>query len=136
MHDLAALKGGDGIDYGILKNNPNLEAFGNFCLKSQEFLEEKYFTKSTESNFFYVVGWLGDARGTLHIFNFVPESDPSWDGNVRRNGHENVSARLGLISRLAEEFEQRSQVYGDDAKFLVEVKSGQAIELRRLSVLL
>ncbi|XP_077247165.1 myosin-1-like [Tasmannia lanceolata] len=37
-----------------------------------------------------------------------------------------MSAGLSVISRLAEEFEQRTQVFGDDAKFLVEVKSGQA----------
>ncbi|XP_071733155.1 myosin-1-like [Rutidosis leptorrhynchoides] len=52
-----------------------------------------------------------------------------------------MTAGLSLISRLAEEFEQRSQVFGDDAKFLVEVKSGQAEadldpeeELRRLKL--
>ncbi|XP_076939107.1 myosin-1-like [Bidens hawaiensis] len=75
------------------------------------------------------------------------ETAPSWDasatnGGGRRNGHENtrpMSAGLSVISRLAEEFEQRSQVFGDDAKFLVEVKSGQVEanlnpdhELRRL----
>ncbi|XP_072962124.1 myosin-1-like [Typha angustifolia] len=50
-----------------------------------------------------------------------------------------MSAGLSVISRLAEEFEQRSQVFVDDTKFLVEVKSGQAEaslnperELRRL----
>lgn len=50
-----------------------------------------------------------------------------------------MSAGLSVISRLAEEFEQRRQVFGDDAKFLVEVKSGQVEanldpdrELRRL----
>nr|AAB71526.1 unconventional myosin [Helianthus annuus] len=72
------------------------------------------------------------------------ETNPPWDAatNGRRNGVENVrpmSAGLSVISRLAEEFEQRSQVFGDDAKFLVEVKSGQVEanlnpdhELRRL----
>ncbi|XAR56040.1 Myosin ATPase, partial [Bertholletia excelsa] len=55
-------------------------------------------------------------------------------GKLRRR-----SASLGVIGRLADEFEQRSQVFGDDAKFLVEVKSGQVEaslnpeeELRRL----
>ncbi|CAE5967910.1 unnamed protein product [Arabidopsis arenosa] len=50
-----------------------------------------------------------------------------------------MSAGLSVIGRLAEEFEQRAQVFGDDAKFLVEVKSGQVEanlnpdrELRRL----
>ncbi|XP_008802972.1 myosin-1-like isoform X1 [Phoenix dactylifera] len=43
----------------------------------------------------------------------------------RLTGRE-MSASLNIISRLAEEFEQRSQVFLDDAKFLVEVKSGQA----------
>ncbi|GAB4839626.1 Myosin-1 [Ancistrocladus abbreviatus] len=55
------------------------------------------------------------------------------------NGVRSMSAGLSVISRLAEEFEQRRQVFGDDAKFLVEVKSGQVEatlnpdrELRRL----
>ncbi|CAL9221469.1 unnamed protein product [Arabidopsis halleri] len=38
-----------------------------------------------------------------------------------------MSAGLSVIGRLAEEFEQRAQVFGDDAKFLVEVKSGQVV---------
>ncbi|KAM7484851.1 hypothetical protein LguiA_000860 [Lonicera macranthoides] len=36
-----------------------------------------------------------------------------------------MSAGLSVINRLAEEFEQRRQVFRDDAKFLVEVKSGE-----------
>lgn len=59
--------------------------------------------------------------------------------SVESNGLRPMSAGLSVISRLAEEFEQRSQVFGDDAKFLVEVKSGQVEaslnpdrELRRL----
>ncbi|KAJ4972925.1 hypothetical protein NE237_006099 [Protea cynaroides] len=50
-----------------------------------------------------------------------------------------MSAGFSVLNRLAEEFEQRTQVFGDDAKFLVEVKSGQSEaginpdqELRRL----
>ncbi|XP_027362944.1 myosin-1 [Abrus precatorius] len=76
--------------------------------------------------------------------NASDERDYSWDvgSNHRRqesNGTRSMSAGLSVISRLAEEFEQRSQVFGDDAKFLVEVKSGQVEaslnpdrELRRL----
>ncbi|CAJ1933000.1 unnamed protein product [Sphenostylis stenocarpa] len=76
--------------------------------------------------------------------NVSDERDYSWDvgGNHRRqesNGARSTSAGLSVISRLAEEFEHRSQVFGDDAKFLVEVKSGQVEaslnpdqELRRL----
>ncbi|KAE8691456.1 glyceraldehyde-3-phosphate dehydrogenase A [Hibiscus syriacus] len=41
------------------------------------------------------------------------------------NGLRPMSAGLSVISRLAEKFEQRSQIFGEDAKFLVEVKSGQ-----------
>nr|GEW22493.1 myosin-1 [Tanacetum cinerariifolium] len=59
--------------------------------------------------------------------------------NSAGTSYNDMTAGLSLISRLAEEFEQRSQVFGDDAKFLVEVKSGQAEadlnpeeELRRL----
>ncbi|KAF5442954.1 hypothetical protein F2P56_035559 [Juglans regia] len=58
---------------------------------------------------------------------------------VESNGLRPMSASLSVISRLSEEFDQRSQVFGDDAKFLVEVKSGQVDanlnpdrELRRL----
>ncbi|WCJ40061.1 myosin 1 [Euphorbia peplus] len=79
--------------------------------------------------------------------NITDEREFSWEtGSNHRsqesNGHNNLrpmSAGLSVISRLAEEFEQRSQVFGDDAKFLVEVKSGQVEaslnpdrELRRL----
>ncbi|CAL5207918.1 unnamed protein product [Lathyrus oleraceus] len=78
------------------------------------------------------------------VNNTSDERDYSWDGgsNHRRqesNGTRSTSASLSVISRLAEEFEQRSQVFADDAKFLVEVKSGQVEaslnpdqELRRL----
>ncbi|KAG5521654.1 hypothetical protein RHGRI_034024 [Rhododendron griersonianum] len=74
-------------------------------------------------------------------------NDDSWDTTgsnfkgptYESNGVRPMSAGLSVISRLAEEFEQRSQVFGDDAKFLVEVKSGQVDanvdpdrELRRL----
>ncbi|WOH07497.1 hypothetical protein DCAR_0726927 [Daucus carota subsp. sativus] len=72
------------------------------------------------------------------------DRDSSWEtgSNFRSresNGVRPMSAGLSVISRLAEEFDQRSQVFGDDAKFLVEVKSGQVDaslnpdrELRRL----
>lgn len=67
-------------------------------------------------------------------------SNPNIRGGPESNGRVRpMSAGLSVISRLAEEFEQRSQVFGDDAKFLVEVKSGQVDaslnpdrELRRL----
>uniref|UniRef100_A0A0A9DGL3 Uncharacterized protein n=1 Tax=Arundo donax TaxID=35708 RepID=A0A0A9DGL3_ARUDO len=75
--------------------------------------------------------------------------DQSWESNgnhvgsgsqlVPRTVGREMNAGLSVISRLTEEFEQRSQVFADDAKFLVEVKSGQAdaslnpdMELRRL----
>ncbi|XVE49708.1 hypothetical protein DITRI_Ditri01bG0102700 [Diplodiscus trichospermus] len=76
--------------------------------------------------------------------NASDDREHSWDtGNNHRgpesNGLRPMSAGLSVISRLAEEFEQRSQVFSDDAKFLVEVKSGQVEaslnpdrELRRL----
>ncbi|KAL5721307.1 Myosin-1 [Ranunculus cassubicifolius] len=62
----------------------------------------------------------------------VPHSrEYSWDDSAnghtaRSTGPREMSAGLSVISRLAEEFEQRRQVFSDDAKFLVEVKSGQA----------
>ncbi|XP_011022005.1 PREDICTED: myosin-1-like isoform X1 [Populus euphratica] len=76
--------------------------------------------------------------------NASDERECSWDTGSNHRGQESNSARpmsagLSVISRMAEEFEQRSQVFGDDAKFLVEVKSGQVEaslnpdrELRRL----
>ncbi|KAI3516893.1 hypothetical protein L1887_16029 [Cichorium endivia] len=66
-------------------------------------------------------------------------SNDSDDEKQKGGGASEMTAGLSLISRLAEEFEQRSQVFGDDARFLVEVKSGQIEadlnpeqELRRL----
>ncbi|KAJ4897787.1 Myosin-1 [Raphanus sativus] len=60
-------------------------------------------------------------------------------GGGGRQQQQPMSAGLSVIGRLAEEFEERAQVFGDDAKFLVEVKSGQVEaklnpdrELRRL----
>lgn len=64
--------------------------------------------------------------------------DQSWDSSANQNGSEgtglpglrltgrDATSGLNTISRLSEEFEQRAQVFADDAKFLVEVKSGQA----------
>ncbi|WOH13189.1 hypothetical protein DCAR_0832698 [Daucus carota subsp. sativus] len=72
------------------------------------------------------------------------DRDSSWDtgSNFRSrdsNGVRSMNTGLSVISKLAEEFDQRCQVFGDDAKFLVEVKSGQVDatldpdrELRRL----
>ncbi|KAL5993399.1 Myosin-1 [Asimina triloba] len=88
----------------------------------------------------------------------VHDKGHSWDvssNHTRVNSHDTngvrtgsrgiereMSAGLSVISRLAQEFEQRTQVFSDDAKFLVEVKSGQAEaslnpdqELRRLKQL-
>lgn len=79
--------------------------------------------------------------------NASDDRETSWDAGTNfrvsdSNGMRPMNAGLSVISRLAEEFEQRSQVFGDDAKFLVEVKSGQAEanldpdrELRRLKQL-
>ena len=76
--------------------------------------------------------------------NASDDREYSWDTGSNHKGPESnglrpMSAGLSVISRLSEEFEQRSQVFGDDAKFLVEVKSGQVEaslnpdhELRRL----
>ncbi|XP_042515662.1 myosin-1-like isoform X2 [Macadamia integrifolia] len=68
-----------------------------------------------------------------------PESNGVGSGS-RFLGRE-MSAGFSVLNRLAEEFEQRTQVFSDDAKFLVEVKSGQAEagidpdqELRRLKM--
>ncbi|CAN6282673.1 unnamed protein product [Urochloa humidicola] len=75
--------------------------------------------------------------------------DQSWEFNgnhvgsgsqlVPRTAGREMNAGLSVINRLTEEFEQRSQVFADDATFIVEVKSGQAdaslnpdMELRRL----
>ncbi|XP_073040750.1 myosin-1-like isoform X1 [Primulina eburnea] len=72
------------------------------------------------------------------------DRESSWESgsNFRShdiNGTRSLGAGLNVINRLAEEFEQRSHVFVDDSKFLVEVKSGQVDasldpdrELRRL----
>lgn len=105
---------------------------------------------------------LSIAKRTLAIDDTERQSDasvdPSWDSSSRNhNGsrwHEEISGErsgsriqtpgcmsptLSVISRLAEEFEQRRQIFSDDSRFLVEVKSGKAEasldpekELRRL----
>ncbi|XP_043715577.1 myosin-1-like isoform X2 [Telopea speciosissima] len=69
--------------------------------------------------------------------NRGPESNGVGSGS-RFLGRE-MSAGFSVLNRMAEEFEQRTQVFSDDAKFLVEVKSGQSEsginpdqELRRL----
>ncbi|KAH9612120.1 hypothetical protein KSS87_002600 [Heliosperma pusillum] len=86
------------------------------------------------------------ARSSDASVNASDERDCSADtGGPTLRSHESngvsrpMSASLGVISRLEEELEQRKQVFGDDAKFLVEVKSGQVDaslnpdkELRRL----
>ncbi|KAL8224278.1 hypothetical protein R6Q57_019753 [Mikania cordata] len=57
-----------------------------------------------------------------HLAN-LPNTDHFNDRN--QDATNEMTAGLSLISRLAEEFEQRSHVFRDDAQFLVEVKSGQ-----------
>ncbi|KAL0788222.1 hypothetical protein Bca101_004468 [Brassica carinata] len=102
---------------------------------------------------------LSIAKKSLAVENSARNSDASvnasdWDsgsnqlksqtskgggGERQQQQQRPMSAGLSVIGRLAEEFEQRAQVFGDDAKFLVEVKSGQVEanlnpdrELRRL----
>lgn len=83
--------------------------------------------------------------------------EQSWDGSTRENiesrwhvdlrgersgsriNDGSMSPSLSIVSRLTEEFDQRRQVFLDDSRFLVEVKSGQIDarldpekELRRL----
>ncbi|KAL9241356.1 hypothetical protein vseg_015477 [Gypsophila vaccaria] len=86
------------------------------------------------------------SRSSDASVNASDERDYSGDtGGPTFKSHESngvsrpMSASLSVISRLAEELEQRKQVFGDDAMFLVEVKSGQVDatlnpdrELRRL----
>ncbi|XP_059633321.1 myosin-1-like [Cornus florida] len=84
------------------------------------------------------------ARNSDASVSINDDRDYSWETGSNFKGQDSngvrpMSAGLSVISRLAEEFEQRSQVFGDDAKFLVEVKSGQVEaslnpdrELRRL----
>lgn len=83
-------------------------------------------------------------RNSDVLVNASDDHDYSWDTGSNHRGQDSngvrpMSAGLSVISRLTEEFDQRSQVFGDDAKFLVEVKSGQVEaslnpdrELRRL----
>nr|GLL36291.1 hypothetical protein TanjilG_30478 [Ipomoea trifida] len=68
------------------------------------------------------------ARNSDASVNASDDKESTWDMGSNRalenNGVRPVRAGLSVIGQLAEEFEQRSQVFGDDAKFLVEVKSG------------
>ncbi|KAJ9553939.1 hypothetical protein OSB04_017984 [Centaurea solstitialis] len=80
---------------------------------------------------------LAAAKQSLNIEN--PSDNESSDAESKGMSQSQTTAGLSLISRLAEEFEQRSQMFGDDARFLVEVRSGQVEanlnpenELRRL----
>ncbi|KAL6568824.1 Myosin-1 [Orobanche hederae] len=70
---------------------------------------------------------LSIAKKSLAFDDSQRNSDASVNGNndERESSWETNSAGISVIGRLAQEFEQRSQVFGDDAKFLVEVKSGQ-----------
>ncbi|KAL3651202.1 Myosin-1 [Castilleja foliolosa] len=74
-------------------------------------------------------------------FSFDDVDDDTSSSSILSTHHHRSASAAGLsvIGRLAQEFEQRSQVFGDDAKFLVEVKTGKAEasldpdnELRRL----
>eukprot|EP00268_Persea_americana_P032472 TRINITY_DN3195_c0_g1_i3.p1 TRINITY_DN3195_c0_g1~~TRINITY_DN3195_c0_g1_i3.p1 ORF type:complete len:1213 (-),score=284.25 TRINITY_DN3195_c0_g1_i3:285-3923(-) len=60
-----------------------------------------------------------------HSFNGIGAQETIGVRSIRVTDREK-SAGLSVISRLAEEFEQRIHLFGDDAKFLMEVKSGQA----------
>ncbi|KAL3635819.1 Myosin-1 [Castilleja foliolosa] len=70
---------------------------------------------------------LSIAKKSLAFDESQRNSDASVNCNDEKESTtwETNSAGITVIGRLAEEFEQRSQVFGDDARFLVEVKSGQ-----------
>ncbi|VVB00662.1 unnamed protein product [Arabis nemorensis] len=80
------------------------------------------------------------ARNSDASVNASEATSYSGSGDYRTHGRtRSVGVGLSVISRLAEEFGQRAQVFGDDTKFLMEVKSGQVEanlnpdrELRRL----
>ncbi|CAH8355756.1 unnamed protein product [Eruca vesicaria subsp. sativa] len=80
----------------------------------------------------------GSPRYSDASVNASYASDLSASGDFRTHGRTS-SVGLSVISRLADEFGQRAQVFGDDTKFLMEVKSGKIEanlsperELRRL----
>ncbi|KAJ3680383.1 hypothetical protein LUZ60_016661 [Juncus effusus] len=69
----------------------------------------------------------------------IPDERDSRASTNDRNTPRQMNAGLSIVDRLTEEFDQRSQVFQDDVKFLVEVKSGKVDaglsperELRRL----
>ncbi|KAG7594707.1 IQ motif EF-hand binding site [Arabidopsis thaliana x Arabidopsis arenosa] len=82
------------------------------------------------------------ARNSDASVNASDATDLDSGGSHYQMAHgrsRSVGVGLSVISRLAEEFGQRAQVFGDDRKFLMEVKSGQVEanlnpdrELRRL----
>ncbi|XP_078166970.1 myosin-1-like [Carex rostrata] len=91
---------------------------------------------------------LSIAKKSLSLEEKTPERDSTatLDRNTlvlprgsRTTVDREMSAGFSIINRLTEEFDQRSQVFADDVKFLVEVKSGKTDaglnpdrELRRL----
>lgn len=91
---------------------------------------------------------LSIAKKSLSLEEKTPERDSTatLDRNTlvlprgsRATVDREMSAGFSIINRLTEEFDQRSQVFADDVKFLVEVKSGKTDaglnpdrELRRL----
>ncbi|KAL4186087.1 hypothetical protein AMTRI_Chr09g12470 [Amborella trichopoda] len=93
---------------------------------------------------------MGSLQTTLASAKRSLEGDEGWNFGISpgqkkeeaagsRHLEREMSAGLSVIERLAEEFEGRRRVFGDDADFLVEVKSGRAeagldpdIELRKL----
>ncbi|KAL0803923.1 hypothetical protein Bca101_096413 [Brassica carinata] len=112
-------------------------------MKSMEEIWQKQM-RSLQSN-------LSIAKKSLEVEDSARNSDASVNasdatelsgsgGDFRTHGRtRSVGVGLSVISRLAEEFGQRAQVFGDDTKFLMEVKSGQVEasldperELRRL----
>lgn len=78
---------------------------------------------------------LSIAKKSLAVEDSARNSDASvnasdatdWDqfksetsnGGKGKQQHQPMSAGLSVIGRLAEEFEQRAQVFDDDAKFLI-----------------
>lgn len=136
----------------VLVNLSFLAELHRRVLKAEAALREK--EEAWQKQMRSLQSSLSIARKSLALDDSQRNSDVSLNGNDDREstwetgsnigihektGERSSNAGLNVIGRLADEFEQRSQVFGDDAKFLVEVKSGQVeagmdpdLELHRL----
>ncbi|KAF3787718.1 Myosin-1 [Nymphaea thermarum] len=108
-------------------------------MKSMEETWQKQMTSLKSSLTHAKKSLAGDEIGRksdVSVHGGEDDEDHSWSNSssAERKGQGNhctflekeMNTSLSVISRLAKEFEQRTQVFDDDVRFLEEVKSGKA----------